>query len=219
MDELTNPNHFPRNIFVRNWDHYMTCDIKTLQVYETQSSKYLENVTKEHPSKTLKYFAANLPRQSNVLDYGCGPGLSAEYLANLGHSVTAFDASQNMLELVPKHERIKSYQATFDTFSENEIFDGIWASFSLLHAKRRDFPHLLTSIKRALKPYGLFSIGLKLGAGEKRDKLGRRYTFVSQNELDQLLKSSGFNVFDHILGQDVGLDGVMSEWVFAYAKA
>ena len=219
MDELTNPNHFPRNIFVRNWDHYMTCDIKTLQVYETQSSKYLENVTKEHPSKTLKYFAANLPKKSNVLDYGCGPGLSAEYLANLGHSVTAFDASQNMLELVPKHERIKSYQATFDTFSENEIFDGIWASFSLLHAKRRDFPHLLTSIKRALKPYGLFSIGLKLGAGEKRDKLGRRYTFVSQNELDQLLKSSGFNVFDNILGNDIGLDGEMSEWVFVYAKA
>ena len=197
----------------------MTCDIKTLQVYETQSSKYLENVTKEHPSKTLKYFAANLPRPSNVLDYGCGPGLAAEYLANLGHSVTAFDASQNMLELVPKHERIKSYQATFDTFSENEIFDGIWASFSLLHAKRRDFPHLLTSIKRALKPYGVFSIGLKLGAGEKRDKLGRRYTFVSLNELDKLLKSSGFNVFDHIFGKDIGLDGVMSEWVFAYAKA
>ena len=219
MDELTNPNHFPRNIFVRNWDHYMSCDIKTLQVYETQSSKYLENVTKEHPPKTLKYFAANLPKKSNVLDYGCGPGLSAEYLANLGHTVTAFDASQNMLELVPKHERIKSYQATFDTFSENEIFDGIWASFSLLHAKRRDFPHLLTSIKRALKPYGLFSIGLKLGAGEKRDKLGRRYTFVSQNELDQLLKSSGFNVFDNILGNDIGLDGEMSEWVFVYAKA
>ena len=197
----------------------MTCDIKTLQVYETQSSKYLENVTREHPSKTLKYFAANLPKESNVLDFGCGPGLAAEYLANLGHSVTAFDASQNMLELVPKHERIKSYQATFDTFSENEIFDGIWASFSLLHAKRRDFPHLLTSIKRALKPYGVFSIGLKLGAGEKRDKLGRRYTFVSRNELDQLLKSSGFNVFDHILGEDIGLDGVMSEWVFAYAKA
>ena len=219
MDEHTNPNHFPCNIFVRNWDHYMTSDIKTLQVYETQSSKYLENVTKEHPSKTLKYFAANLPKKSNVLDYGCGPGLSAEYLANLGHRVIAFDASQNMLELVPKHERIKSYQATFDAFSENGIFDGIWASFSLLHAKRRDFPRLLTSIKRALKPDGLFSIGLKLGAGEKRDKLGRRYTFVSRNELDQLLKSSGFNVFDHILGKDVGLDGVMSEWVFAYAKA
>jgi len=197
----------------------MTSDIKTLQVYETQSLKYLENVAQEHPSKTLKYFAANLPKKSNVLDYGCGPGLSAEYLANLGHNVIAFDASQNMLKLVPKHARIKSYQATFDAFSENEIFDGIWASFSLLHAKRRDFPSLLASIKRALKPDGVFSIGLKLGTGEKRDELGRRYTFVSQNELNQLLKSSGFHVFNHILGKDIGLDGVMSEWVFAYAKA
>ena len=197
----------------------MTTDIKTLQVYETQSSKYLENITKEHPSKTLKYFAANLPKKSNVLDYGCGPGLSAEYLANLGHNVIAFDASQSMLDLVPKHERIRSYWATFDSFSENEIFDGIWASFSLLHAKRRDFPRLLASIKRALKPDGLFSVGLKLGTGGKRDELGRRYTFVSQDELDQFLESSGFTIFNHILGKDIGLDGVMSKWIFAYAKA
>ncbi len=197
----------------------MTADIKTLKVYETQSFEYLENITKEHPSESLKYFAARLPKVSNVLDYGCGPGLSAEYLANLGHNVIAFDASRSMLELVPKHARIKYYQATFDTFSENKIFDGIWASFSLVHAKRRDLPRLLASIRKALKPDGLFSIGLKLGTGEKRDELGRRYTFVSQNELDQLLKSSGFNVFDHILGKDMGLDGVMSKWIFAYARA
>jgi SAM-dependent methyltransferase len=197
----------------------MTYDTKTLQVYEAQSSDYLENVIKEHPSKTLKYFEANLPEKSYVLDYGCGPGLSAEYLANLGHNVTAFDASQNMIELVPQHKKIRSYQATFDTFSDNKIFDGIWASFSLLHAERRDFPRLFASIKRAIKPNGLFSIGLKLGAGEKRDELGRRYTYVSQNELDQLLKNSGFNVFNHILGKDIGLDGVMSKWVFAYARA
>jgi SAM-dependent methyltransferase len=197
----------------------MTYDTKTLQVYEAQSSDYLENVIKEHPSKTLKYFEANLPEKSYVLDYGCGPGLSAEYLANLGHNVTAFDASQNMIELVPQHKKIRSYQATFDTFSDNKIFDGIWASFSLLHAERRDFPRLFASIKRAIKPNGLFSIGLKLGAGEKRDELGRRYTYVSQNELDQLLKNSGFDVFNHILGKDIGLDGVMSKWVFAYARA
>ena len=197
----------------------MTYETKTLQVYEAQSSDYLENVIKEHPSKTLKYFEANLPEKSYVLDYGCGPGLSAEYLANLGHNVTAFDASQNMIELVPQHKKIRCYQATFDTFSDNKIFDGIWASFSLLHAERRDFPRLLSSIRRAIKPNGLFSIGLKLGTGENRDELGRRYTYVSQNELDQLLKNSGFNVFNHILGKDIGLDGVMSKWVFAYARA
>ena len=58
-----------------------------------------------------------------------------------------------------------------------------------------------------------------MGTGEKRDALGRRYTYVSQTELYQLLKSSGFNVFDHIMGKDIGLDGVNSDWIFAYAKA
>ena len=114
----------------------MNSDIKTVHIYETQSSEYLANISKAHPHKTLKYFAENLPKKSNVLDYGCGPGLAAEYLANLGHNVTAFDASQNMIELVPKHAKIRCYQATFDTFSENEIFDGILASFSLLKKKR-----------------------------------------------------------------------------------
>ena len=124
-----------------------------------------------------------------------------------------------MIQLVPKHKRIRSYQATFDTFSDNRIFDGIWASFSLLHAEKKDFPRLLSRIKRSIKPNGLFSIGLKLGVGEKRDELGRRYTYVSQNELDQLLTNSGFIVFNHILGEDIGLDGVLSKWVFAYARA
>ena len=104
VDEFKDPTHFPCDIFLGAWDHYMTYDMKTLQVYETQSSDYLENVTKEHPSKTLKYFESNLPEKSYVLDYGCGPGLCAEYLANLGHNVTAFDASQNMIQLVPKHK-------------------------------------------------------------------------------------------------------------------
>ena len=35
----------------------MTSDIKTVQIYETKSSEYLANISKEHPHKTLKYFA------------------------------------------------------------------------------------------------------------------------------------------------------------------
>ncbi len=197
----------------------MKPDSATIAVYNSKTEEYRALGTSTGQHKVEVRFAQSLPQGGMVLDYGCGPGLAAEYLANLGHNVTAFDASQNMIELVPKHAKIRCYQATFDTFSENEIFDGIWASFSLLHAKRKDLPRLLTCIRRAIKPGGLFSIGLKLGTGEKRDTLGRRYTYVSQTELCQLLKSSGFDVFDHIIGKDIGLDGVNSDWIFAYAKA
>ena len=61
-----------------------------------------------------------------------------------------------MIELVPKHAKIRCYQATFDAFSENEIFDGIWASFSLLHAKRKDLPRLLTVLEELLNRVDFF---------------------------------------------------------------
>mgnify|MGYP006998115810 CR=1 FL=1 len=53
MDEFKDPTHFPCDIFVGAWDHYMTYDMKTLQVYETQSSDYLENV-EEKPDEEEK---------------------------------------------------------------------------------------------------------------------------------------------------------------------
>ena len=58
--KLRIPLNFPCNIFVRHWDNYMTSDIKTVHIYDTKSSEYLANISKEHPHKTLKYFAENL---------------------------------------------------------------------------------------------------------------------------------------------------------------
>ena len=40
----------------------MTSDIKTVHIYETQSSDYLANISKAHPHHTLKYFAEILPK-------------------------------------------------------------------------------------------------------------------------------------------------------------
>ena len=57
MDEVAYPTHFPGNIFVRHWDNYMTSDIKTVHIYETQSSDYLANISTAHPHHTIKYFA------------------------------------------------------------------------------------------------------------------------------------------------------------------
>ena len=73
MDEFTDPTYFLCYIFVRTWDHYMTSDIKTLRVYETQTSKYLETF-KDHP-----------------------------YIFNLGHGIlpeTNPDMVENLIKIV-----------------------------------------------------------------------------------------------------------------------
>ena len=99
-----------------------------------------------------------------------------------------------------------------DIDSEN-TYDGIWANFSLLHATHSDFPSILKALHRALKPNGLFHLGMKIGEGSKRDKLDRYYSYYSQDELQHYLTEVGF-VIEHIeLGEDMGLAGEIEPWI------
>ena len=49
--------------------------------------------------------------------------------------------------------------------------------------QKKDFTPLIRTIFKSLKPDGLFSLGLKLGSGEKRDKIGRKYSYFEEHEL------------------------------------
>ena len=95
----------------------------------------------------------------------------------------------------------------FDALKAEGAYDGIWANFSLLHVPRAGFPAELARIKRALKPGGTLSIGMKLGSGEARDSLGRFYAYYGEDELRQLLTDVGFTVLRSRRGNGEGLAG------------
>jgi hypothetical protein len=60
----------------------------------------------------------------------------------------------------------------------------------------------------------MFHIGMKTGEGEERDRIGRFYTYYSQNELEDLLNEAGFTLVDTTHGEDaVGLSGDVSSWI------
>jgi SAM-dependent methyltransferase len=118
-----------------------------------------------------------------------------------------------MVQMAAQHVGVTAWQATFDDIDASDTYDGIWANFSLLHAPRSDMPRHLAALHKALKPGGVFFIGLKLGAGEARDKIGRLYTYYSQEELDKLLQDAGFTIRNHRFGSGEGLDGSVSDWI------
>ena len=193
-------------------------DPETLGVYAKKAEEYAGLVKKSAKKDPLQAkFIQALPEGAHVLDLGCGPGKSAGIMAQAGLSVTAMDAVPEMIALVPEHALIAPVLGTFDDIAGTGLYDGIWANFSLLHAKRTDLPRHLKALHNALKPGGLFHIALKSGENSKRDRLGRYYTYYTQADLTDLLTAAGFVVDSCTTGRDVGLDGTPADWIALHA--
>ena len=197
----------------------MKPDATTIAVYDAKTEEYQTLGPSTGERKLEVRFAQSLPQGGTVLDYGCGPGRTAGYFARQGLITHAFDASEKMVKLASAHAGVTAWQAGFDAFSLPDTYDGIWASFSLLHAVRSDMPTLLDKIHKGLKTGGKFYIALKLGQGMARDSLGRLYTYYEEEELRNLLSHAGFTWQSHRTGEDIGLDGTMSKLISVLADA
>jgi len=193
-------------------------DQATIALYDQQSREYAAAMAKHPEDPHLAAFIKDIPTGGRVLDLGCGPGQAAGEMAKAGLLVDATDAAAAMVEMARHHSGVTAWKATFDEIEGEDLYDGIWANFSLLHAARSDMPRHLDRIARALRPAGRFHIGLKTGRGEKRDKIGRRYTYYSEAELKHLVEAAGLHVTDAHFGSGVGLDGELADWVVLYAR-
>ncbi len=194
-------------------------DKQTLDVYAAQTAKYVDMVKDVTSNATLDAFLDKLPDGCHVLDWGCGAGNSAAQMLAQGFEVTATDASDAFATAAQETFGVDVRVETFAELQDTAAFDGIWASFSLLHAPKADMPAHLAAARRALKPGGHFAIGLKTGTGEHRDTIGRFYAYYEEDEIKSLLAQAGFTVTDQTTGAEEGLDGKMWPWIVLYAHA
>lgn len=183
----------------------MSEDQATLDAYRDRVQDYKELVVgAKNPD--LEYFLKCLPNGGRVLDAGAGPGQDAAVLKEYGFDVVALEPVDEFADLIAA-QGISVIRDTFDAISQIDEFDGIWAHFSLLHVRREELPEILANLHRAMKKQSTLVIGMKLGEGEKRDKLGRFYTYYSQEELNKLLATAGFSVFRKRTYRIIGLAG------------
>jgi len=84
---------------------------------------------------------AGLPRDGDLLDMGCGWGLSSEVAAYCGLNVLAVDINLDFVRLVETRARqrnftISAVQGTFDGFTTDRRFDGVLFYECFHHALR-----------------------------------------------------------------------------------
>lgn len=194
-------------------------DTRTLSVYAREVGRYADLTADAAADPQLDAFLSALPAAARVLDLGCGPGHAAAEMARRGFRVEASDACPEMVALAAGQPGVAARLASFEELDARARYDGVWASFSLLHAPRAEMPAHLARLKRALKPGGLLALGLKTGAGEVRDRLGRFYAYYGVAEIHALLSRAGFAVAGTVEGSGAGLDGTVAPWMVVTARA
>jgi SAM-dependent methyltransferase len=132
-------------------------------------------------------FMRLLPEQARILDAGCGSGRDARAFAELGHQVTAFDASAALVALAEAYLGQPVQCLRFQEIAWQEAFDGIWACASLLHVPASELPDVMARLRRAIEPGGILYASFKYGGGE-REHHGRRFTDLDEPGLAALLR-------------------------------
>jgi len=191
-------------------------DAETIAAYETRSHDYAEMVGRA-AAPGLAEFVSELPAGGHVLDLGCGPGDTSHRFIKAGFTVDAIDATPAMISRA-RELGVEARLGPFEDVTGQDIYDGVWANFSLLHAPRSAMPDHLARLHRALKPGGRLHIGMKLGTGEIRDKYGRFYVYYTEQELFRLLEQAGFTPTTRFVGRGEGLDGTVSDWIWIHAN-
>lgn len=197
-------------------------DARTMKAYADAAERYAAGFARKKDvdqAEDMAGFLALIPPGGRILDMGCGPGHWAATFRDEGYDVTATDASPEMADVARETFGVDVHVEPFDALEAQAEFHGIWCNFSLLHLPRADFLPHLRRIQRALKSRGALHLGMKIGAGEARDTLGRFYTYYTEEELKERLAEAGFTVTQTRRGNGEGLAGGVETFVILTAHA
>jgi predicted TPR repeat methyltransferase len=185
----------------------MSKDKDTIAFYDREAATYIKSVEPVDPAKQVASFAKRLATGGKVLDLGCGGGWASVAFRDLGLAVTAMDASSAMISAVKVLGGIETVCAGFESIETVDVYDGIWASFSLQHTARENLPAILSRLSRALRQNGWLYIGIHEGSETVRDDLDRLYEHYREDELRTLLADQGIEIVQVRRSQSTGYDG------------
>lgn len=157
--------------------------------YDDNAQSFYRSTVDVDMKDLYSQFLPFIGAAGRILDLGCGSGRDTKHFVDLGYQVDAIDASKEMVSLASVKSGIKVKHMTFQQFSANCKYDGIWACASLLHVEPKALGSLFVQISQWLKASGLLYVSFKYG-DSVRVKGGRVFTDMDKRQLVSLLGES-----------------------------
>ena len=152
---------------------------ETIEYYNDNAEDYFNYTVDVDMSEHYKRFLKYLPDNAYILDVGCGSGRDSMFFKSVGYRVKAIDGSEKLCELASAYLGEKVENKRFMEVDYTDLFDGIWANASLLHAERNTIDLVIEKLRKALKEKGIIYASFKYGDGDRVQ--GDRY-YNDQNE-------------------------------------
>ena len=192
-------------------------DDATMRFYAEHAEAYAQHATTPNGAQ-LDGFLAQVPAAGKVLELGCGNGRDAARMLELGFDVEATDGTAELAAEAERRIGRKVRVLRFEHLDAIALYDGIWASASLLHVPAQTLTDILARIRKALRSGGIFTASFKAGSGEGRDDLGRYYNYPSVERLLEDYRAAGWGkvTIEKIMGS--GYDAKLTEWLWVTAR-
>lgn len=169
-------------------------------VYNVIAKQYIQdtNIT-EHIDEFLEL----LPKLWIVLDWWCWWGIDSNYMTLKEFNVIGVDISKEMINIAKdKFPTIDFRINDFKSLSfEDNTFDWILLSYSLIHTPKKDIVNILKKFRRILKKWWIMFIAVQSWKSEEvyidapykpEEKIF--INVYSENEIIEILEKNNFSV-------------------------
>lgn len=193
-------------------------DVNSVRYYDRNAERFAADTGDLDMSALHERFFRYVPAGGRILDAGCGVGRDALAFAQRGYSVLAFDASPEMVRIAKERTagRVEVLRMNFDEIGWREEFESVWACASLLHVPADELPAIVRRLAVALRPGGACYMSFKYGSGE-RIAGGRRFTDLTESDLNAMIYSTGLVIVDAWVTSDVRAKRSGEYWLNAVA--
>lgn len=160
-----------------------------MNYYDQNAQEFFDGTINVDMASLYSEFIPLIPKESFILDAGCGSGRDSKAFLDLGFKVHAIDASEELGKLAEKQINQAVEITTFQQFSSPQSFDAIWACASLLHVPMTELPQAFNNLANHLKPKGVFYCSFKYGDDEV-ERNGRKFTNLNESLLNDMISDS-----------------------------
>jgi len=190
----------------------------TVDFYNKNAEEFYKNTVNVDMCEHYRRFEEYLLPESRILDAGCGSGRDSLYFLTKGYNVRAFDASAEMVKLSSELTGLSVQQAKFEDVEFDVMFNGIWASASLLHVDRGSIIDKLQKLATMLSENGVLFMSFKYGdkVYEKDDRIFNCYDESSFSKMLSAIPM--LTILELYKTADVREEKINEYWLSAIVK-